>query len=47
MSLDNFFDVAHDNSLVLVKVQEDKEVLLVQKQSGIQGVWYQSTKKLV
>lgn len=35
--LDNLFDIAHRDALILMKIKEDKEFLLLQKQKGRPG----------
>jgi hypothetical protein len=35
--LDNLFDIAHADALDLIKIQEDKEFLIAQRQPGRQG----------
>lgn len=46
-SLDELFDIAHSDAFSLIKIEEDKEFLRLQRQSGRKGRMTSVDKKLV
>lgn len=34
MKLEELFDIAHGNALIMIRIQEDKDILIVQREKG-------------
>ncbi|GBN18923.1 hypothetical protein AVEN_168330-1 [Araneus ventricosus] len=44
MALQDLFDISHANSLNIIKIQQDKDFLLSQRQKGQPGNWEMQIK---